>query len=120
MENEEKKLEYYTIKPTLKQFYGVKVNEDTTFDDKTDDGCVIQHFENLTLTSEIKRKIEPSDNYPYEVEETSKSVVKMPSGTILVWTTEEGWVLPQYEMINLTGLEKEIEEVKQVYKDSIV
>ena len=28
-----KKLEYYTIRPSLKQFYGIKVDEKTNFDD---------------------------------------------------------------------------------------
>jgi len=117
---EEKKLEYYTIKPKLVQYYGIKVNEETKFDEKTDDGCVEQHFENLTLTTVVKKKKVADDNNPYEAEEESKMTVKMPSGTILIWTTEEGFILPQFEMTTLSDLEKEIKEVKKIYKDSKV
>ena len=120
MEKEEKKLEYYTVKPALKQYYGIKVNEDTVFDEETEDKTVKQHFENLTLTTTIYKKIEKSEDYPYEVEEKAETTVKMPPNTILVWTTEEGFVLPQYEMTNLTGLEDDIKEMKKIYKDSIV
>ena len=117
---EEKKLEYYTIKPKLTQYYGVKVNEETVFDEETDDGCVKQHFENLTLTTTVKKKKEADDNNPYAAEEESKMTIKMPSGTILIWTTEEGFILPQYEMTTLSELEEEIKDFKNIYKDSKV
>jgi hypothetical protein len=119
MENE-KKLEYYIIKPSLKQFYGIKVNKDTKFDEETDDKTVKQHFEDLTLTTTVTKKIEANENYPYDVEENSKTVVKMPEDTILIWIPEEGFVLPQYEMTNLSGLEEDIKDIKNVYKESKV
>ena len=43
------KLEYFTIMPNLKQFYGKTVTKDTVFDEKTENGYVTQHFEDLTL-----------------------------------------------------------------------
>ena len=43
------KLEYYTLEPNLQQFYGIKVDENTKFDEETEDGTVKQHFEDLTL-----------------------------------------------------------------------
>ena len=46
--------------------------------------------------------------------------IKMPSGTILIWTTEEGFILPQYEMTTLSELEEEIKDFKNIYKDSKV
>lgn len=115
-----KKLEYFTIRPSLKQYYGIKVDENTKFDEETEDGTVKQHFENLTLTTTIEKKIEPNEQNPYEVEETSKMTVKMPLGTILIWTTEEGFILPQYQFTTLSDLEKEIKEFKDIYKDSKV
>lgn len=115
-----KKLEYFTIRPSLKQFYGITVNEKTKFDEQTEDGTVKQHFENLVLTTEISKKIEPNDNNPFEVEETSKMTIKMPSGTILIWDENEGFILPQYQMTTLSDLKKEIEEFKDIYKDSKV
>ena len=116
----EKQLEYYTIRPSLKQYYGIKVDENTTFDEETDDGSVKQHFENLVLTTEITRKAESNEQNPYDVEETSKITVKMPVGTILVWDENEGFIIPQYQMTTLSDLKKEIDEFKDIYKDSKV
>ena len=44
----------------------------------------------------------------------------MPEGTILIWTNEEGFILPQYEMTNLSGLEEDIKDIKNIYKESKV
>ena len=115
-----KKLEYYTIRPSLKQLYGIKVDEKTKFDEQTEDGVVKQHFENLVLTTEISKKVEASEQNPYEVEETSKMTIKMPVGTILIWDENEGFILPRYQMTTLSDLEKEIKEFKDIYKDSKV
>lgn len=119
MENE-KKLEYYIVKPVLKQYYGIKVDKDTTFDEETEDKSVKQHFENLTLTTTITKKIKSSEEYPYDVKEKSKTIVTMPEGTILIWTNEDGFILPQYEMTNLSGLEEDIKDIKNIYKESKV
>ena len=116
----EKKLEYFTVRPSLKQFYGVKVNEDTIFDEETENGNVKQHFENLTLTTEITKKSEATETMPYDIEETSKMTIKMPVGTILIWNEEEGFIIPQYQMTTLSDLKEEIEEFKDIYKDSKV
>lgn len=114
------KLEYFTIRPSLKQYYGIKVDENTKFDEETEDGVVKQHFEDLTLTTTIEKKIESSEQNPYEVEETSKMTVKMPLGTILIWDEHDGFILPQYQFTTLSDLEKEIKEFKDIYKDSKV
>ena len=116
----EEKLEYYTIKPTLKQFYGIKVNEDTKFDEETENGNVKQHFENLTLTTEIKTKREIDERNPFEIEEESKMTIKMPVGTILIWDENEGFVISNYEMTTLSDLEEDIKKQKEIYKNSIV
>ena len=109
----EKKLEYFTIRPSLKQYYGIKVHKNTTFDETTEDGTVKQHFENLTLTTEINRKVDSNEQNPFTVEETSV-------GTILVWDENDGFILPQYQMTTLSELEGEIKEFKDVYKESKV
>lgn len=116
----EKKLEYFTIRPSLKQYYGIKVHKNTTFDETTEDGTVKQHFDNLTLTTEINRKVDSNEQNPFTVEETSKMTVKMPVGTILVWDENDGFILPQYQMTTLSELEGEIKEFKDVYKESKV
>jgi len=115
-----KKLEYFTVKPSLKQFYGITVNNKTKFDEQTEDGSVKQHFEDLTLTTTVEKKIEPNEVNPFEILEESKMTIKMPSGTILIWDEEQGFIISQYQMTNLTNLEKEIKEMKSVYKDSKV
>ena len=115
-----KKLEYYTIRPSLKQFYGIKVNEKTKFDEKTEDGAVIQHFEDLTLTTKIERKAEASENNPFDIKEESTMTIKVPTGTILIWDEKSGFIIPEYQMTTLSDLEKEIEEFKDIYKDSKV
>jgi len=115
-----KKLEYFTVKPNLKQFYGITVNEKTKFDEETEDGRVKQHFENLTLTTHVESKIDSTEEYPFEVSEVSDMTIKMPSGTILIWDETQGFIISQYQMTNLTNLAKEIKEMKNVYKDSKV
>ena len=115
-----KKLEYFTIRPSLKQYYGITVDEKTKFDEQTENGIVKQHFENLVLTTEISKKVEANEQNPFEVEETSKMTIKMPVGTVLIWNEEEGFMIPQYQMTTLTDLKKEIDEFKDIYKDSKV
>lgn len=115
-----KKLEYFTIRPSLKQFYGIKVNNKTKFDETTEDGCVEQHFEDLTLTTKVKKIKETTENNPFEIIEESTMTIKMPEDTILIWSETEGFIIPQYQMTTLSGLEKEIKEFKEVYKESKV
>lgn len=115
-----KKLEYYTIKPSLKQYYGIKVNDKTKFDEETEDGVVKQHFEDLTLTTTIYKKTEANEVNPYEIMEESKMTVKMPSGTVLIWDENEGFIISPYQMTTLTDLGKEIREIKKIYENSKV
>ena len=53
MEKKEK-VEYYTLKPRLKQFFGRKVNKSLKFDEWTEDKKVHQVLDNLVLTTTIK------------------------------------------------------------------
>lgn len=106
------KLEYYTLKPNLKQLYGKKVNKDTYFEEKTEDGTITQEFKDLTLTTNIKRKDTLGN---IEIEETSTLKLKVPEGTILVWSEEEGFIVPQYQMTTLEELKQEIEDIEDIY-----
>jgi len=108
------KVEYYTIKPNLKQIYGKRVSKDTKFTEQTEDGRVHQTFENLTLTTIIKSKVE---NAGFSIEEESKVVVKMPEGTILVWDEGEGFILPQCQMCTLDELAEEIKDIDEIYNN---
>ncbi len=107
------KVEYYTLRPNLKQIYGKKVDAKTQFTEKTEDGTVTQEFKNLTLTTNIKRKDKMGK---IEIEEESKISVKVPEGTILIWNENEGFIVPQYQMCTLEELEQEIKDIKDIYK----
>ena len=107
------KIEYYTLRPNLKQIYGKKVDEKTKFTEKTEDGTVTQEFKDLTLTTNIHRK-ENAGNF--EIEEESTIKVKVPNGTILIWNEQEGFIVPQYQMCTLEDVEEDIKNLKEIYK----
>lgn len=109
------KLEYFTIEPNLKQFYGKTVNKDTVFDEKTEDGTVTQHFENLTLTTKVVREAEATEERPYGVKEESTVTVTMPEGTILIWDEHEGFIIPQTIMTTLDKLKEEMNQINEIY-----
>lgn len=112
MENE--KIEYYTVRPNLKQIYGKKVNKDTVFTEKTEDGTVTQEFKDLTLTTKIKKEAEYNG---FKIEEESTMKVTVPEGTILIWNEQEGFIVPQYQMCTLEELEEEIKDIKAIYNE---
>ena len=109
------KLEYFTIMPNLKQFYGKTVTKDTIFDEKTEDGTVEQHFENLTLTTKIKKEVEKNDDNPYGVKEETTITVTVPEGTILIWDENEGFIVPKTIMTTLDALKEEIDSIDDIY-----
>ena len=107
------KVEYYTLRPNLKQIYGKKVDETTEFKEQTEDGSVHQTFKDLTLTTEIKRT---DDLGKIKVEEESKITINVPSGTILIWNEQEGFIVPQYQMCTLEEVEEDIKNIKNIYE----
>jgi hypothetical protein len=109
------KLEYFTIMPNLKQFYGKTVTKDTIFDEKTEDGTVEQHFENLTLTTKIKKETEKNDDNPYGVKEETTITITVPEGTILIWDENEGFIVPKTIMTTLDALKEEIDSIDDIY-----
>ena len=106
------KIEYYTLKPNLKQIYGKKVTKDTVFTEKTEDGAVEQEFKDLTLTTKIKKEIEQGG---FKIEEESTMKVTMPEGTVLIWNENEGFIVPQNQMCTLEELKEQINEVESIY-----
>lgn len=111
------KLEYFTIMPQLKQFYGKTVKKDTVFDEKTENGQVTQHFENLTLTTNILKEVEMDGDHPYGIKEETTITVKVPENTILIWNEEEGFIVPQTQMTTLEELKKTIDDIDGIYKE---
>lgn len=111
------KIEYYTLKPNLKQIYGKKVTKETEFEEKTEDGTVTQTFKDLTLTTTIKKELEQGG---FKIEEESTVKVTVPEGTILIWNEQEGFIVPQYQMCTLEELEEDIKNIKEIYKEQPV
>lgn len=108
------KIEYYTLRPNLKQMYGKKVTKDTTFTEKTEDGTVEQEFKDLTLTTKIKTESEQGE---FKIVEESKVTVTMPEGTILIWSEQEGFIVPQYQMCTLEELKEQINDIEAIYNE---
>ena len=111
---EKEKIEYYTLKPNLKQIYGKKVTKETTFTDKTEDGTVEQEFKDLTLTTRIKKEAEQGG---FKIVEESTVTVTVPEGTILIWSEQEGFIVPQYQMCTLEELKEQIADIEQIYNE---
>lgn len=106
------KVEYYTIKPNLKQIYGKKVFKDTEFTEKTEDGRVEQTFKDLTLTTVIHSE---NKNERFEVIEDSTLTIKVPEGTILLWSEVQGFIVPEAEVCTLEELAEEISQISDIY-----
>ena len=117
------KIEYYTLKPSLRQYFGRKVNKSLKFDEWTENKKVHQIMENGVLTTYIneERTITILGNGKEEnviSKEESKIVQEIPTGVILIWDEEQGYIIPQYQMATLDEIEAELLAMKEVYNDS--
>lgn len=108
------KNELFTIKPSLKQYYGRTVTKEMKFDEYTDDKTVHQILDNLVLTTIITKE---SEFNGVKSTEESKLTQELPEGTILVWNEEMGYILPDREVYKLKDLKQEINEIEEIYKD---
>ena len=108
------KNELFTIKPSLKQYYGRTVTKDMKFDEMTDDKTVHQTLENLILTTVISKESEFEG-----VKSSEKSVLKqeLPEGTILIWNEQMGYILPDRQVYKLKDLKEEIRQIEEIYKE---
>ena len=106
--------ELFTIKPSLKQYYGRTVTKEMEFDEYTDDKSIHQTLKDLILTTEISKE----SNYA-GVKSTEHSLLKqeLPEGTILIWNEEMGYILPDKEVYKLKDLKEEISQIEEIYKD---
>lgn len=117
------KIEYYTLKPSLRQYFGRKVNKSLKFDEWTENKKVHQVMEKGVLTTYIneERTITILGNGKEEKivsKEESKIVQEIPTGVILIWDEEQGYIIPQYQMATLDEIEAELIAMKEVYNDS--
>ena len=107
--------ELFTIKPSLKQYYGRTITKDTKFDEKIDDGTVHQTLENLIFTTTVDKEDEYNG---IKSKEHSELVQEIPEGTVLLWSEREGYIIPNVPIYKLKDLEEEIKEIKEIYKDN--
>jgi hypothetical protein len=107
--------ELFTVKYSLSQHYGRTVTKEMKFDEKTDNGEVHQTLENLVLRTEINREWEQNGikNVLHSVQ-----TEELPEGTVIIWSELEGYIVPNVPMYKLRDLEKEIAEIKEIYKDN--
>lgn len=90
------KPEYFIVNPSIQLFGGVEVKKDTKFETYNGDKTVHQTLKNLVLTTEIKRK---SEYNGIKSTEESKMTTELPEHTILVWGEQEGYIVPNYQMV---------------------
>lgn len=107
--------ELFTIRPTLKQYYGRTITKDTKFDEYTDDKTIHQTLENLVLTTTITRELEYGG---IKSKEQSILTQELKENIVLIWNESDGYIIPNREVYKLKDLEKEIEEVKKIYEDN--
>ena len=107
--------ELFTIKPSLKQYYGRTLTKDMEFEEETENKEVKQTLKNLVLTTEINKE---SEYNGIKSKEYSKLVQEIPEGTVLLWTEAEGYIIPNVPVYKLKDLEEEIKDVKNIYKDN--
>ena len=107
--------ELFTVKPSLTQYYGRTVTKEMEFDETTDNGEIHQTLKDCVLTTEINKEWAQG-----EFKNAIKSVQTevLPEGTIIIWSELEGYIVPNVPMYKLRDLEKEIEAVKEAYKDN--
>ena len=117
------KIEYYTVKPNLKQLFGRKVTKELEFDESTEDGKVHQVLKNCVLTTTIKDSDERTlfgISEKVKIEEESKIVQTLPEGTILIWSEESGYIIPTFQMTTLEELIEEANQIKDIYDGGVV
>jgi len=113
------KIEYYTIKPNLKQLFGRKVTKELEFDEYTEDKKVHQVLKGCVLTTYITNEEQGSVygvNEKVITKEETKITQNIPEGVILIWSEKSGYIIPDIQMTTLEELSKEINDIQEIYK----
>ena len=108
------KIEYYTVKPNLKQLFGRKVTKELVFDEYTESKSVHQIMKDCVLTTEIHNE---SEFNGIKTIENSKLIQTIPEGTRLIWNEQAGYIIPNVQVCTLEELEEDIKDIKNVYND---
>jgi hypothetical protein len=107
--------ELFTIKPSLRQYYGRTVTKEMKFDESTETGEVHQTLDNCVLTTEINREW-THGNIKNKLH--SVQTEQLPEGTVLIWDEHLGYIVPNTDMYKLKDLEEEIKSVKEIYSEN--
>lgn len=113
------KIEYYTIKPNLKQLFGRKVTKELEFDEYTEDKKVHQILKDCVLTTYITNEEKGSVygvNEKVITKEETKITQNIPEGVVLIWSEKSGYIIPDIQMTTLEELAKEITDIQEIYK----
>lgn len=116
------KVEYYTLRPSLKQYFGRKVNKALKFDEWTEDKKVHQTLNDLELVTELsdERSIKllvNGEEKTITTEEKSVIKQKLVTGVILIWDETQGYIIPPYQMSTLSEIEEELKAMKDAYSE---
>jgi hypothetical protein len=116
------KVEYYTLRPSLKQYFGRKVNKSLEFDEWTEDKKVHQTLKDLVLTTEIHdvRKVKLlvlGKEETITTEEISTIKQNLVTGVVLIWDETQGYVIPPYEMVTLNEIDVDLKAMKEAYSE---
>jgi hypothetical protein len=107
--------ELFMIKPSLTQYYGRTVTKEMAFEEKTDNGEVRQTLKDCVLTTYIDKTWELNGvkNVLHSVQ-----TEELPEGTVIIWSEEQGYIVPNVQMYKLRDLEEEIAEIRDIYRDN--
>jgi hypothetical protein len=106
------KNELFTVKPSLTQHYGRTVTKEMEFDERTDDGEVHQTLKDCVLITEINRIWKQGD-IENELHSVQKEV--LPEGTVIIWSEQMGYIVPNVPVCTLKELEEDIRIIKDAY-----
>lgn len=108
------KLEFYCVRPNLKQLFGRKITNELEFDEYTEDKSIHQTLKNRVLTTIIEKEYE---QVGCKIKEYSKTKVEYPEGTILIWSEEMGYIMPHVQVATLEEIEKDVQDFKGIYAE---
>lgn len=120
MEKQER-VEYYTLRPSLKQHFGRKVTPELHFDEWTDNKKVHQVLNNNVLTTTLKDKrvtklLVRGNEMTVTTEEKGTIKQTLPDGIVLIWDENQGYIIPPYEMATLEEIEEDLKDMKEAYR----
>lgn len=107
------KVEYFIVQPSVKTFGGIKVTKETKFEVYNDDETVHQIMKDLVLTTELTKESEFSG---IKSKEESKLTCEIPEGTVLIWSEETGYIIPNYHMVKVSDAIETLQKIEDITK----